>query len=78
LPEAEFSAPVEEEPLATTAGFSAESAEEGEQAEAEIAEVVTEEVESVQERLRETLPEMPLSELPVANEEQSRIAHTKA
>ncbi len=73
LPEAEFSAPVEEEPLATTAGFPAESAEEGEQAEAEIAEVVTEEVESVQERLRETLPEMPLSELPVANEEQAEL-----
>ena len=68
LPEPEFSAPVEEEPLATIAGFPAESAEE-----AEIAEVVTEEVEPAQERLREALPEMPLSELPVANEEQAEL-----
>ena len=73
LPEPEFSASVEEELLATTAGFPAEATAETELAEAEIAEVVTEEVAPVQERSRETLPEMPLPELPVANEEQAEL-----
>ncbi len=73
LPEPEFSAPVEEEPLATATSFPAEPTEETELAEPEIAEVVTEEVQPAQERLREALPEMPLSEIPVADEEQAEL-----